>query len=64
MKPNFQTMTKSELKQYLLQHRNDDEAFHALMDKVNAEPNPVWYSIEDIDRLGEIIPQLRDQQDA
>jgi hypothetical protein len=61
MKPDFHAMTKSELKQYLLQHRNDEEAFHALMDKAHAEPAPVWYSIEDADRLAEILPELRDR---
>jgi hypothetical protein len=62
MKPDFQAMTKSELKKYVIQHRTDDDAFHALMDKVNAEPNPVWYTIDDLDRLAEIIPELRDRQ--
>lgn len=61
MKPNFQAMSKSELKQYVRQHRNDDEAFYTLMDKVKAEPNPVWYSVDDLDRLDEIIPELRNR---
>jgi hypothetical protein len=61
MKPDFQAMTKSELKKYLLQHRHDDEAFWALMDKAHADPEPVWYSIEDADRLAEILPELRNR---
>jgi hypothetical protein len=61
MEPKFQAMTKSELKKYLLQHRHDDEAFPALMDKAHADPEPVWYSIEDADRLAEILPELRNR---
>ncbi|MEH1958509.1 MAG: hypothetical protein V7L05_01115 [Nostoc sp.] len=38
-KPNFAAMSKSQLKAYLLEHRNDAEAFHALMDKITSEPN-------------------------
>jgi hypothetical protein len=61
IKPDFNAMSKSELKQYIRLHRNDDEAFHALMDKVKANPNPVWYSLDDLDRLEEIIPELRNR---
>ncbi len=41
--PSFEQMTKSELKAYLREHPNDQMAFHTLMDKINAEPNQVWY---------------------
>jgi hypothetical protein len=54
MKPDFQAMTTKELKAYLLDHRDDTEAFHALMDKIRAEPNPIWYKPEDTDRFSEI----------
>jgi hypothetical protein len=47
MNPNFTTMTKSELKAYLLEHRNNLEAFYALMDKINAEPEPKFYPPEE-----------------
>ncbi len=53
--PNFDQMSKSELKAYLIKHANDTEAFYALMDKVKAEPNPVFYSLEDVERLEELI---------
>lgn len=52
---NFEQMSKSELKAYLVEHANDKQAFYALMDKINADLNPVYYSIEDIDRLEELI---------
>lgn len=59
MKPDFQSMSIKELKAYLLEHRNDTEAFHALMDKVKGIPNRKFYSIEDIDRLPELLEESR-----
>jgi len=32
-KPDFNLMSRKELRAYLLEHRNDDEAFYAYMDK-------------------------------
>ncbi|WP_172957387.1 DUF6887 family protein [Aphanothece sacrum] len=34
-KPNFKAMNSQELKRYVLSHREDDEAFHAYVDKIN-----------------------------
>jgi hypothetical protein len=58
-KPNFAAMSKTELKRYLLEHRNDTEAFHALMDKINAEPNPKFYTIDEIGKLQKLIEAKR-----
>jgi len=33
MKPNFNAMGKSALKVYVLQYRDDDEAFQVYMDR-------------------------------
>jgi hypothetical protein len=35
MKPDFKTMQISDLRAYVLQHRDDDEAFYTLMDRSN-----------------------------
>lgn len=35
--PDFEVMTKEELRVYVLEHREDNEAFYALMDKLNVE---------------------------
>lgn len=44
MKPNFQTMSMKELRTYVLEHREDDEAFYALVDRRRAaNPNPILY---------------------
>jgi hypothetical protein len=36
-KQNFITMSISELRDYVLQHRDDEEALQAYLDKVHAE---------------------------
>ncbi|MEA5536300.1 DUF6887 family protein [Crocosphaera sp. XPORK-15E] len=36
--PNFEKMNRDELKNYLLEHREDEAAFHAYMDKLATEP--------------------------
>jgi hypothetical protein len=36
MKPDFNTITIPELKAYVLAHRDDDEAFHKLADRLQA----------------------------
>lgn len=33
-KPDFSTMTTKKLKTYVLQHRDDDDAVHALVNRV------------------------------
>jgi hypothetical protein len=62
-KPNFVAMSKSELKRYLLEHRNDTEAFYALMDKINAEPNQKYYTVDEADMLQELIEAKRDTKE-
>lgn len=37
MKPNFQEMSLKELRTYVLEHREDEEAFHAMVDRYNVE---------------------------
>jgi hypothetical protein len=59
MKTNFQLMTIQELKAYLLEHRNDTEAFHALMDKIKTGTNLDFYSIADANRFPELLEQSR-----
>jgi hypothetical protein len=39
MKPDFDTMSIAELRAYLLSHRNDDEAFYKLADRLEASSN-------------------------
>lgn len=54
MKPNFDAMSRAELKAYVLAHRDDDEAFHAFRNKpaTRSEPYPAPLDEESI-RIGE-----------
>ncbi|MEM6400714.1 MAG: Uma2 family endonuclease [Cyanobacteria bacterium P01_D01_bin.116] len=52
---NFQHMSIGQLKAYLKSNQGDTEAFHVLMDKLNANPNPQIYSASEIEKLGELI---------
>lgn len=54
MKPNFDQMSRAELKAYVLTHRDDEEAFRALRDKpvTRSGPYPALLDEESI-RIGE-----------
>jgi hypothetical protein len=38
-KPNFQKMTRKELRAYVLSHRDDEEAIHLYMDRLHTDPD-------------------------
>jgi hypothetical protein len=40
MKPNLSAMTNAELKQYISEHRNDQEAFQAALEVLMSRRNP------------------------
>jgi len=42
MKPNFETMSKAELRAYVLEHREDMEALRSLMSR--RDPNATKYN--------------------
>ena len=42
MKPNFETMSKAELRAYVLKHKDDKEALRALMSR--RDPNSIKYN--------------------
>jgi len=37
---NFAQMTIAQLRDYVLQHRNDEEALHIFLDRLHAEKQP------------------------
>jgi hypothetical protein len=46
--PDFTTMNKVELRSYILEHRGDEEALHAYLDRLRAEnPNSRTYLPDD-----------------
>ena len=47
-KPELTTMTRIELRAYVLEHREDNEALHLYLDKAHTDnPNPRIYSPEE-----------------
>ena len=47
-KPNFTTMTKKELRTYVLEHRENEEALSAYLDKLHTDnPNSRTYGPEE-----------------
>jgi hypothetical protein len=52
MKPDFEKMSKAELKAYVLAHKNDNEAFYQLVDRWKAETK---------DRVGYPYPKTSEE---
>ena len=62
MKPDFDTMSKTELKAYVLAHRNDDEAFYKYADRLKAaSQNQIWHPCpntpEDWEKTADLIQE-------
>ncbi len=52
MKPiNYATMSNQELRQYLLEHKDDKEAFYAYLDRKQQSPQQVIIGIDELDTL-------------
>lgn len=67
MKPDFQAMTRKDLIAYILEHRDDKQAFHVLMDKAHLEPSPEVYpapqSIDDLKHFSQLLEKFRQEQE-
>ena len=59
MKSDFQAMTMGELKKYVLEHRNDQAAFQALMDRVDAQPQEQVYGEVNAKQFSTLFEQHR-----
>ena len=61
-RPNFKAMSQKDLQTYVLAHRDDQEAFYAYIDKLNAEATwiemPPLESAEDLDNYSEFLEHL------
>lgn len=58
-KLNFQDMTREQLRTYVLENRDDNEAFQAYMTKLAAEPVLATESAEETEKLIELVEQKR-----
>ena len=59
-KPDFTMMPRAELRQYILDHREDDEAFQTYLDRFTDEDAvifPAPQSIEDLENFPELHRQ-------
>uniref|UniRef100_B8HQ13 Uncharacterized protein n=1 Tax=Cyanothece sp. (strain PCC 7425 / ATCC 29141) TaxID=395961 RepID=B8HQ13_CYAP4 len=45
MKPDFNAMSKSELRAYVVNHPKDQAAFYAFVDRFTAEASPTTFPI-------------------
>jgi hypothetical protein len=45
MNPDFNTMTKGELRAYVIAHPDDRSAFHTFVDRFTAEASPATFDI-------------------
>ncbi|MBN3958507.1 hypothetical protein [Nostoc sp. NMS8] len=60
-KANFQGMTKQELRAYVLEHRDEQEAFYALTNKLIEEPG---IEITSTEQMYELIEARLDEADV
>ena len=62
-KANFKTMSSQDLKNYVLSHREDNEAFYAYIERINERQDRVVYpplqSLDDMEKYPEVIEQMR-----
>lgn len=45
MQPDFNNMTKPELRAYIIAHPEDRAAFHAFVDRFTADANPETFAV-------------------
>jgi hypothetical protein len=59
MKTDFKTMTIKQLRKYILEHREDQEAFKIFMDRIDSKPSDQIYDATDTDmeRFSEILKE-------
>jgi hypothetical protein len=61
--PDFKAMSRKELSTYILEHREDDDAFYELMDRAEADPNPQYFpapkSMDDLKHFPQLVEEHR-----
>ncbi len=62
IKREFESMSREELRAYILEHREDERAFQIYLDRVTAEPREIYpapRSIEDLSHFPELVAKNR-----
>ena len=62
MRPNFDLMTRQELKAYVLAHRDDAEAIRSLFNRRTPDETAIWYSTNNHQEVEEIFRQKIDRK--
>jgi hypothetical protein len=63
MKPDFDNMSKAELRAYIVAHRNDQEAFYKFVDRFKADSNdPGWHPCPKTPEDWAKVPELIQEQ--
>ena len=61
MKPDFNNMTKPELRAYIIAHPDDKNAFHAFVDRCTADASPETFDLpqskSDVEEIENLIQQ-------
>jgi hypothetical protein len=60
-KVNYAAMSDQELKRYILTHRDDQEAFHAYMDRRRSRPRRTAINFDDPDWENKIVSVIQAQ---
>jgi hypothetical protein len=60
--PKFAQMTKAELRAYVLDNRDDQEAFYALADRISSSPH--LQKLQPGERLEDVLPELIKRRQA
>lgn len=70
MKPDYDTMSKAELRAYVMAHKDDQAAFYKLVDRFKADSqnqvrHPFPKSLEDVAKVKDLIQeQIKKQEEA
>jgi len=63
-KVNYAAMSDRQLKQYILSHRDDQEAFYAYIDRRHSRPNKLTIQFEDPAWEEKIVSAIQTQLNA
>lgn len=55
MKHDFQNLTMKELKKYVLENRNDEDAFRVLVDRIEQQPTKQIHNEASLEKFSELL---------
>ena len=69
IQPNFEAMSRKELRKYILEHREDEYAFRVYADRltteaINAEVHPAPQSIDDLKHFPQLLEKHRKEREG